>query len=135
MASNVSPGVYSKIIDLSTYVQAVPGTIGFIAALTEKGEDNVLKFVGGRSELLPEFGDPDITKYGKSYGQGPYLGYNFLGEAGSLYFMRCMPDDAAFSNMRVDASFVSGTDETASVSITYVDSVNSKAEIVTNLAL
>ena len=46
MATNVSPGVYSKIIDLSQFVQSVPSTIGFISALTEKGEDNKLKFIG-----------------------------------------------------------------------------------------
>ena len=35
MAIPISPGVYTKIIDLSTYVQAVPGTIGFICIISK----------------------------------------------------------------------------------------------------
>lgn len=41
MATNISPGVYTKIVDISAYVAAVPGTIGMVCALTKKGEDNV----------------------------------------------------------------------------------------------
>jgi len=130
--SNVSPGVYTKIIDLSTFVQAVPSTIGFIAALTEKGEDNVLKFIGGRSDFISEFGEPNITAYGKSYGQGSYCAYNFLGEAGSLYFMRALSDNAAFSNMSIDCLF-GGTDTTANFQVSYLNSINSKDEIESNL--
>jgi hypothetical protein len=133
MATNISPGVYSKIIDLSTYVQAVPGTIGFICALTEKGRDNELLFIGSRSELISEFGEPDINTYGANYGQGLYMAYNYLGESGSLYFMRCLPDDAAFSNLRIDV--VQGDcDSSATVSIAYVDSLNTEAEIETNMS-
>jgi hypothetical protein len=132
--ANISPGVYTKIIDLSTYVSAVPSTIGLICALTEKGEDNTLKFIGSRSELISEFGEPNIATYGKNYGQGLYNAYNYLGESGSLYFMRCMSDDASYANMRVDA-VLRAADATASINITYVDSVNTKAEINTNLAV
>lgn len=130
--ANISPGVYSKIIDLSTFVQAVPSTIGMVCGLSPKGEDNVLKFVGGRSEFITEFGEPNITAYGKSYGQGPYVAYNYLGESGSLFYMRVMPDDAAFANMRLDV--IQGpTDSSASIQITYVEGINSKAELKTNL--
>lgn len=130
--SNVSPGVYTKIIDLSQYVQAVPSTIGFMAALTEKGEDNVLKFIGSRSDFISEFGEPNISVYGKNYGQGPYCAYNFLGEAGSLYFMRVLSDNAAYSNIRLDAVF-GASDSTASMQITYVEGINSTSEFGTNL--
>jgi hypothetical protein len=130
--ANVSPGVYTKIIDLSAFVQAAPSTIGFICALTEKGEDNKLKFIGSRSELISEFGEPAIHVYGKNYGQGLYNAYNFLGESGALYFLRCLPDNAAYSNMRINA-VIGASDSTASVVVTYVDGLNSKAEIKTNL--
>lgn len=133
MPTNISPGVYSRIIDLSTYVSSVPGTIGFICALTEKGRDNELLFVGSRSELISEFGEPNINTYGASYGQGLYESYNYLGESGSLYFMRCLPDDAAFSNLRIDIEQTE-CDSSATVSITYVDSLNTKTEISTNMA-
>jgi len=132
MATNISPGVYSKIIDLSTYVSAVPGTIGFICALTEKGRDNELLFLGSRSELISEFGEPNINTYGASYGQGLYEAYNYLGESGSLYFMRCLPDDAAFSNLRIDVT-QGECDSSATVSISYVEDLNTKTEIDTNM--
>ena len=127
---NISPGVYSKITDISNYAQVVPSTIGFIAGLAEKGRDNELVYVGGRSELTSEWGEPNISKYGKSYGQGLYCAYNYLGESGSLYFMRCLPDDAQFANIRIDAV---STDTTATISVTYVDSINTVSELKTNL--
>lgn len=130
--SNVSPGVYTKIIDLSTFVQAVPSTIGFIAALTEKGEDNVLKFIGGRSDFISEFGEPNITTYGKNYGQGPYCAYNYLGESGALYFMRVLSDNASFANMSIDCLF-GALDTTANFQISYLNDINSQDEIATNL--
>jgi len=132
MATNISAGVYSKIIDLSTYVSAVPGTIGFICALTEKGRDNEVLFIGSRSELISEFGEPNINTYGANYGQGLYEAYNYLGESGALYFMRCLTDDAAFSNLRIDVT-QGECDSTSTVSISYVDDLNTTAEIDTNM--
>ena len=129
---NISPGVYTKIIDLSTYVQAVPGTTGLICALTEKGEDNVLKFVGSRSELVSEWGSPDINLYGKNYGQGLYCAYNYLGESGSLYFMRCLSIDATFANIKFSSEMV-GSDSTATIRIEYEDTINTKTDINTAL--
>ena len=130
--SNVSPGVYSKIQDLSTYIQAVPSTIGCIMALTKKGPDNQFTFVGSRAEYISGWGEPNIVNYGKNYGQGPYEAYNYLGESGALYFMRCLPDDATFASMRVDAN-LAPDDATASISITYCSSLNTMAEIQTEL--
>ena len=130
--SNVSPGVFTKIIDLSTFVQAVPSTIGLVCGLTEKGRDNELIFVGSRSDFISEWGSPDIKDFGKLYGQGPYIAYNFLGESGALYWMRCLPQDAAFANIKLNASF-GPSDSSASIVVTYVDAVNSKIELKSNL--
>jgi hypothetical protein len=132
MAANVSPGVFSKIIDLSQFVQAVPSTIGFISALTEKGEDNVLKFVGSRADYISEFGEPNISIYGKHYGQGPYCAYNYLGESGALYFMRVLSDNATYANMRIDATIQPG-DSTAGYQITFVEGMNTTDELESNL--
>ena len=129
---NVSPGVYSKIIDLSTFVQNVPSTIGFIPFLSKKGRDNQLTFIGSRSELISEWGEPNIQEYGKNYGQGPYIAYNYLGEAGSLYGLRCMPDDATYSNMVINA-ILGSNDSTASITVSYASTVNTHAEIHTSL--
>jgi len=130
--SNISPGVYTKIIDLSTYVQAVPSTTGFICALTKKGRDNEVLFLSGRNELIGEWGEPDITTYGKNYGQGQYCAYNFLGESGSLYYMRCMPDDSAYSNLRIDVVHAAG-DATSDIQLTWVETLNTHTEIVSSL--
>ena len=130
--ANVSPGVYSKIIDLSTFVQAVPSTIGFIPAITKKGRDNELVFIGSRADFVSEFGEPDISVYGKNYGQAPYFAYNYLGESGALYFLRAMPSNAAYSNIRLDA-VLGSTDTTANIVVSYQSSLNTYNEIITNI--
>ena len=131
--SNVSPGVFSKIIDLSTFVQAVPSTIGFLCGYTQKGRDNELIFVGSRAEFISEFGEPNIVEFGKNYGQGPYVAYNYLGESGSLFWIRCLPDDAAYSHLRIDAS-MGPSDTSASIFLTYDDSpIEDKDELRSSL--
>ena len=132
--SNISPGVYTKIIDLSAFVANVPSTIGLLCGYSKKGRDNEVVFVGSRSEYISEWGEPNIADYGKNFGQGPYIGYNFLGESGSLYWMRVMADDASYSNLRIDSQLATA-DTTASISITHVESINTKAELKTNLAV
>ena len=132
MAANVSPGVFTKIIDLSAFIQAVPSTIGFLAGFTRKGRDNQLIFVGSRADLISEWGEPDITEFGKNFGQGPYEAYNYLGEAGSLYWMRCLPDNATYSNIRIDSQLAT-SDASASIAISYVEGLNTSDEIKTNL--
>ena len=94
----------------------------------------MLKFLGSRSDLISEYGEPNISEYGKYYGQGPYCTYNFLGESGSFLFTRCMPDDASFSNMRIDAD-LAPTDATAVISVSYISTTNANTlnELQTNL--
>ena len=133
MPQNVSPGVFTKIIDLSTFVQAVPSTIAFMCGITEKGEDNKLRFIGSRADFISEFGEPNIGTYGKNYGQGPYNAYNYLGESGSLFWIRVLPDNALYANMRLDAT-LTATDTTASISITFVDSLDDETSIQTDLS-
>jgi len=81
---------------------------------------------------LRSFGEPDIATYGKNYGQGPYFAYNYLGESGALFFLRALPDNAAYSNIRIDALLGAG-DTTASMQITYIDGINAETEFGTNL--
>lgn len=126
--ANVSPGVYTKVKDLSTYIQSIPGTIGFLCALTEKGEDNKVKFLSGRDELVNKFGEPNISLYGVDYSQGSYIAYNYLGESGAFYFMRCLPNDATYSNLRIDGlDYDSSTD----IEISYVSDINNNTTDIT----
>jgi hypothetical protein len=134
MSINISPGVYTKIIDLSDYVAQVPATTGFFVFLSKKGEDNKMKFVTSRSDFINEFGEPNINDFGREYGQQMYHIFNFLGESGSAYIMRVLPDsgdgNAAYSNIRVDAT---ASDSSADISITWKTGMNSHAELETNL--
>jgi hypothetical protein len=98
MATHVSPGVYSKIIDLSEYLVSTPGTIGFLPIITEKGPDNVLTRISSIEEFRTKFGDPNLKTFGKYYGQGPYVALNHLEVSSDLYVMRALPDDAEYAN-------------------------------------
>ena len=70
MAQHVSPGVYTKIIDLSEFVQNVPSTIGYIPIISERGRDNQLIFTNARDFYL-DYGKPNITLCWKSVWAGP----------------------------------------------------------------
>lgn len=126
----ISPGVYTKIIDLSTYVQAIPSTTAFIAFLSEKGRDNQLIKKNSVADFISEFGEPDISDFTKNYGQGPYIAHNFLNESGSLYCMRALPSNATYSNIRINAI---ETDTTTTMSYSYISSANTVTEIETNM--
>lgn len=133
--ANISPGVYTKIIDLSAYIQAVPSTIGLLCGYSRQGRDNELVFVGSRSEFISEWGEPDINDFGKNYGQGPYIAYNHLGESGSLYWMRVLPDDAAYSHLRINGKLATA-DATATIWVDYDqtdDSFQTMNELLTGL--
>lgn len=132
--ANVSPGVFTKIIDLSTFIQNVPSTIGFLCGFSTKGRDNELVFVSSRSDFINEWGEPNIRDYGKNYGQGPYVAYNHLGESGAFYWMRLLPDDATYANLRIDSQLATA-DATASITITHVEGINTYDELQSNLAV
>lgn len=91
MAQNLAPGVYVKIVDLSTYVQNVPSTIGFMSVITEMGPDNQLLKTNRRDFYL-DYGDPNITYSNAAYGQGPYIASSFLDQSDSFYIIRALPD-------------------------------------------
>lgn len=99
MASErLSPGVYSKITDLSTYVQDVPSTIAFIPFISDKGQDNVMLFFGNREAFINEYGTCNYEKYGV-YAEGLFTADNFIKNSPSLYAMRVLPDDARYANL------------------------------------
>lgn len=117
MALNaISPGVYRRVIDLSTYVEAVPSTIGFICFFSEKGRDNLMEFATSEEALLKRTGNPHFTKYG----QGLYNADQFIRNSNALYYVRCMPDAATFANLFL--YIASGGDITAET-LTGIDTV------------
>jgi len=128
--ANVAPGVFTKIIDLSEYVAGVPSTIGFIPIICEQGEDNKLISTNARDFFI-DFGEPNINYAGKTYGQGPYIASSFLRESDSLYVVRCLPDDADYSNLAIYAEPGSllGADTTADVTSASISAVNTAGEL------
>lgn len=133
--SNVSPGVYTKIIDLSSYVADVPGTIGFLPIISERGPDNQLVFTNG-SQYFVDFGRPNINYVGKSYGEGPYVAESYLRASDALYVIRCLPTDAAWSNMLLTAEVEPnlGADTTADITASSEVGVETDGEITTIIA-
>ena len=95
----VSPGVYSRIIDLSEYLQDIPGTVGFLPILSKRGPDNKLVFVSSNEQFRKLYGDPNILDYGKDFGQGPYVAAKHLGVSSHLYVLRALPTDATYSHL------------------------------------
>jgi len=118
MASNVSIGVFSTLTDLSQYVQAIPGTIGYIAFISEKGPDNVVVGTNGR-DFFTDFGRPNINYTGSSaYGMGPYVASKFLSQSDSLFVSRVLPADAAYANVSIFADTTSAAvDATSSIAV------------------
>lgn len=130
--ANVAPGVYTTIIDLSEYVAGTPSTIGFLPIICEQGEDNKLISTNARDFFI-DYGEPNINYAGKSYGQGPYISSSFLRESDSLYIIRCLPDDANYSNLAIYAEPGSllGSDSTSDISSASISNVNTIGEIDT----
>lgn len=133
--ANVAPGVYSKIIDLSSYVAGVPSTIGFLPIISEKGPDNQLIFTNS-VDFYVDFGEPNINYAGKNYGQGPYIASSFLKQSESLYVIRCLPSDANYANLSINAEPTGGlgADTTADVTTVSTSGINTKGELDTMVA-
>jgi len=101
MAQMISPGVYTNIIDLSTYLESTPGTIGFVPILSEQGPDNVVKRLSSQDQYYRLFGEPNISLFGKNYGQGPYIVKEHMSVSSDMYVVRALPDDATYSHIFV----------------------------------
>jgi len=98
MAMHVSPGVYTKIIDLSEYARNVPSTIGFICIYSEKGRDR--EFIETNAQdFYMEFGEPNIVYGGKAFGQAMYVASSFLKNSDSLYVIRVTHESATYANL------------------------------------
>ena len=149
MATHPSPGVYTKIIDLSTYLQEIPGTTGFVPFLSKRGPDNVLQMVTSLQQFSDLYTVPNIDEYGKDYGLGKYIAWNHISASPSFYAMRATSDDAAYSNAfilfykdstgedpipaNVEALFDRWSDSTGAIIVGHKENVNTKAEIDTIL--
>lgn len=129
MATNVSPGVFTKITDLSTYLQDIPGTLGFIPFLSRRGPDNTIRFISSQQMQGDLYGKPNIYDYGKAWGQGAYIAWNNVTVSPAVYEIRCLPDDATYSNLFV----IYNSDSTGSFILDHQINQNSVNQIETTL--
>ena len=121
MTIQSSPGVIFKLKseEFQNYTSKVPPGIGFIVTLCKQGPDNQLTLLTNQKELLDTFGLPNyFSEYGKNFSQGLYIANEFLKEGPYLYFLRAMPDNAGYSNLRL-YSIEDGNDIT--IDFDYVD--------------
>lgn len=101
MATNIFPGVYTTIVDESQYVQELPGVVGFMALMAEKGPDNTPVMISSTSELISVFGQPNP----RFYGQGWYVALQYLTVGGSMYIMRVLPNYSSEEGAAASAAY------------------------------
>lgn len=93
----ISPGVYTTIVPLESYVQQVPSSTGFFAFFSDKGPDNRMMYVNDVNAFIKTYGEPNYNKY-FPYGSGHLVAYNFIQNSPSSYVMRLLPDNATYAN-------------------------------------
>ena len=95
-ANSVWPGVYVSINDNSNvYSESLPGAIGFMCLLSEKGPDNRPVMVTSVSDLLKTYGSPSPRKYGQAW----YVAKEYLETLSNLFVMRVLPKNATYATL------------------------------------
>ena len=92
MGVYVSPGVYTREIDLSLYVPALSTTIVGMVGISSKGPTNVRTYVSNQQEMINVFGNPDST-----IGYEVYAALQYLRRGRQLWFVRVVGAAAASS--------------------------------------
>ena len=90
MAFQVSPGIVTREIDLTTIIPNVSTSIGAIVIAANKGPANWIVNIGNEQELSDTFGKPDDT-----VASSWFSARNFLQYAGALRVVRAIDETAA----------------------------------------
>jgi hypothetical protein len=102
----LSPGVYTREIDLTTTIPAVATSVAVnVLRNTYKGPENEQYLVTNTDELINTFGKPTNSSYLDILACVGYLKYGK-----QLYCTRVMPEDATFSGTKILSGYGSGTD-------------------------
>lgn len=141
--NNLAPGVYSTLQDLSTFVDTLPSTTGFIPIICESGPDNQLVRVTP-STFGKHFGNPNLNyTHSRDIGLGPYVAKNFLSESSNLYVIRCLPETATYANILIETtSFlidsndlgVVPSNQTCGITVSTILNMNNQTEITGELS-
>jgi len=90
MGIYVSPGVYTREIDLSLYVPALSTTIVGMVGVTGKGPTNERTYITNQQQFVEVFGPPDDT-----IGYEAYAALQYLRQGRQLWFVRVVGAAAA----------------------------------------
>lgn len=97
MSFSLSPGVYSREIDLSTTIPAVATSIAVnVIRKSYKGPEYEQYLVTNTDELIDTFGKPTDESYLDLLSSVGFLKYGSM-----LYTTRVMPDDATFAGTKI----------------------------------
>lgn len=106
MSFSLSPGVYTREIDLTTTIPAVATSVAVnVLRNTYKGPENEQYLVTNTDELINTFGKPTNSSYLDVLACVGYLKYGK-----QLYCTRVMPEDATFAGTKVLSGYGNGTD-------------------------
>ncbi len=101
MAFYLSPGVYTREIDLSTTIPAVATNIAVLAVRQPwKGSEFEMHHVANDAQLMDLLGFPTEKSY-----IDMLAGMGFLKYGRQLYISIARPQDATFSGIKVDAGY------------------------------
>jgi phage tail sheath protein FI len=89
MSVYVSPGVYTREIDLSLYVPALSTTIVGMVGVTSKGPTEERVYISNQQQFINTFGPPD-----SSIGYETYAALQYLRRGRQLWFVRVVGDSA-----------------------------------------
>jgi hypothetical protein len=141
--NNLAPGVYSTLQDLSTFVDTLPSTTGFIPIICESGPDNQLIRVTP-STFGKNFGNPNLNyTNSRDVGLGPYVAKNFLSESSNLYVIRCLPESATYANILIETDDflvdsndlgVVPSDQTCGITVSTILNMNNQNELLGQLS-
>ncbi len=98
MGMYVSPGVYTKELDLSTLVSSLSTTIGAIVGASAKGDASQVKLVTNTQEFINEYGEPATDNYFH------YSALAFLENGNQLYCLRVVNTDAYYGGVKIKTS-------------------------------
>lgn len=90
MGVYVSPGVYTREVDLSLYVPALSTTIVGMVGVTTKGPTEERTYISNQQQFIDTFGEPDST-----IGFETYAALQYLRQGRQLWFVRVVGASAA----------------------------------------
>lgn len=90
MSVYVSPGVYTREIDLSLYIPALSTTIVAMVGVTAKGPTEERTYITNQQQFIDIFGEPDST-----IGYETYAALQYLRRGRQLWFVRVVGTGAA----------------------------------------